>query len=159
MLFLCYILAHNYNEHSLLEKEMPVKYTVSTNGMFVHAIAHGVLIPDDIHQYIKDISLDDCVKPGFSELFDVHEITESKIIPEIFGNIRQLLLDDPKRKRGGKLAIVVGTKSSFDNAQQYERSLMPDIQNVIVFNDAHIAKIWLGVDDMGSEPATEPDCG
>ena len=77
---------------------MPVKYTVSANGMFVRAIAHGVLIPNDIHLYIKDIFLDDRVKPGFSELFDVREITESKIIPEIFGNIRQLLLDDPKRK-------------------------------------------------------------
>ena len=33
---------------------MPVKYTVSNNGMFVHAVAHGVLIPDDIQKYIKE---------------------------------------------------------------------------------------------------------
>jgi len=138
---------------------MPVKYTVSSNGLFVHAIAHGVLIPDDIHQYIKDISQDDCVKPGFSEIFDVREITESQIIPEIFGDIRELILNDPKRIRGSKLAIVVRTNSSFNNAQRYERSVTPDIQNVIVFNDFHIAKIWLGVTDVISEPAAEPDHG
>jgi len=138
---------------------MPVKYTVSSNGLFVHAIAHGVLIPDDIHQYIKDISQDDCIKPGFSELFDVRDITGSQIIPEIFGDIRELILDDPKRKRGSKLAIVVRTQSSFNNAQQYERSVMPDVQNVIVFNDFHIAKIWLGATDVISEPAAESDHG
>ena len=136
---------------------MPVKYTVSSNGLFVHAIAHGVLMSSDIHQYIKDISQDNCVKPGFSEIFDVREITESQVIPEIFGDIRELVLDDPKRKPGSKLAIVVRTNSSFNNAQQYERSVTPDVQNVIVFNDIHIAKIWLGATDVISEPAAKPD--
>jgi len=136
---------------------MPVRYTVSSNGLFVHAAAHGVLKSDDVQQYITDISQDNCVKPGFSELFDVREMTESEIIPEMFKDFRNLILDDPKRKRGGRLAIVVRTNSSFSNAQQYERSVMPDVQNVIVFNDIHIAKIWLGVTDVRSEPPAEPD--
>ena len=77
---------------------MSVKYTVGSNGLFVHAIAYGVLIPDDIHQHIKDISQDDSVKSGFCELFDVSEITESKINPEIFREIRELILYSPKKE-------------------------------------------------------------
>ena len=138
---------------------MPVRYTVSSNGLFIHAVAHGLLKSDDIYQYINDISQDDRVKPGFSELFDVHEMTESQVIPELFGDFRKLIRDDPKRKRGGKLAIVVRTNSSFNKAQQYERSVMPDVQNVIVFNDVHTAKIWLGVTEVRSAPSAEPDRG
>ncbi len=134
---------------------MPVRYSVSLNGLFVNAVAHGVLKLDDVRQYINDVSNDDCVKPGFSELFDVRGITASEITPEMFKDFRKLVLDDPKRVRGSKLAIVVRTNSSFYKAQKYERSVMPDVQNVIVFNDFYTAKIWLGVTDIESDPSVD----
>ena len=138
---------------------MPVRYTVGSGGLFVHAVAHGVLTSDDIRQYINDISQDDRVRPGFREIFDVCAIKESQVIPEVFGDIHKLILNDPKRKRGSKLAIVVSTNSSFNNAQRYERSVMPDVQHVIVFNDVHTAKIWLGVTDARTISPAESNRG
>lgn len=138
---------------------MPVRYKVSSNGLIVYAAAFGVLTSDDIYRYVKDISQDDSVKTGFSELFDVSEIKVSEITHEMFKDFRKLVLDDPKRKRGGRLAIVVRSNSSFDKAQRYERSVKPDVQNVIVFNDIHVAKIWLGVADIESGPSVNSDRG
>jgi len=139
----------------LLETEMPIEYTVSSDGMFVHAIGSGVVTVDEVRRYMHDIAHDDCVKPGFRELFDAREITESRIVPESFVDIHKLVLADPKRKRGNKMAIVVGSSSSFHNAKRYERLAMSNSQNVIVFNDVRTAKIWLGAAEMRTEPVEQ----
>lgn len=134
---------------------MPIKYTVGSDGMVVHAVVSGVVTVDEVHQYMHDIAQDDRVKPGFRELFDACEITESRIVPESFVDIHKLVLSDPKRKRGNKMAIVVGSSSSFHNAKRYERLATSNSQNVIVFNDVHTAKIWLGAVDVMTEPVEQ----
>ena len=139
----------------LLETEMPIKYTVGSEGMFVHAVGSGAVTLDEVRQYMHDIAHDDRVKPGFSELFDGCRITESLIAPESFIDIHELVLADPKRKRGNKVAVVVGRTSSFYNAERYERLASSNSQNVIVFNDVHTAKIWLGAAEVKNEPVEE----
>jgi hypothetical protein len=131
---------------------MPIEYTVGSDGMFVHAVASGAVTLDDVHRYMHDVAHDEHVRPGFSELFDGCEITESDVVPESFVYICELVLADPKRKRGNKVAIVVRKSSSFHNAQQYERLVRSEAQNVIVFNDVRTAKIWLGAVEIRTEP-------
>ena len=127
---------------------MPVKYEVSLNGMFVHAVATGTLDPEEIYQYVSDIDEDERIKPGFRELFDVSEIEKSNVIFGSFEKIRELILSSSKRTPGSKLGIVARKTSSFYNAELYERLMSDGAQNVIVFNDVYTAKIWLGAVDI-----------
>ena len=49
---------------------MPVTYTVSDDGKFVHAKATGVLLLQEIFDYIRDEAEDSRIKPGYCVLFD-----------------------------------------------------------------------------------------
>ena len=135
--------------------EMPIEYTASSDGMIVHVVASGAVTLDEVRQYMHGVAHDDRVRPGFSELFDGCQIAEGQVGPESFVAIQQLVLADPKRKPGSKVAIVVGKSLSFDKAKQYERLAGSSAQNVIVFNDMHTAKIWLGAVDAKAEPVEQ----
>lgn len=135
---------------SLVEMElprwnMPVRYEVSADGQFVRATATGEITPEEIRGFIEAITHDERVKVGFRELFDVSRISASRVAPESFLEIRQLVMRNPKRRPGSPLAIVVGSGESFDKAREYERVASPAVENVIVFNDVHTAEMWLGV--------------
>ena len=131
---------------------MPIEYTVSSDGVIVHAVASGAVTLDEVRRYMHDVARDERIRPGFSELFDGCQITEGRVGPESFAEIQELVLADPKRKPGSRVAIVVGKRPSFDKAKQYERLAGSTAQNVIVFNDMHTAKIWLGAVDARAEP-------
>lgn len=124
---------------------MSIKYTVSADGTFVHATATDTLTLEEIKNFINDTEDDTHIKPGFIELFDVRMISESQIDFQALMEIRELILASSKYINHSKLAIVVGKKSSFENAREYEQLVSPDTQNVIVFNNISTAKIWLGV--------------
>ena len=133
---------------------MPIEYTVSPDGKFVYAVATGVLKPDEIYRYVHETAEDERIEPGHREIFDVREILESEVSPESFDKIRELIIASPKRKQSNKLAIVVRKSSSFYNARRFESMVRDGVQNVIVFNDIHTAKVWLGVNDMEIERTT-----
>ena len=131
---------------------MPIQYEVSVDGRFVRATAIGKLTTEEIHEFIRAIANDHRIKPGFWELFDVRKILESEVKAESFAKIRHLVMDNPKRLPGSRLAIVTGSGSSFDKARKYEAIASPDVENVIVFNDMDTAETWLGVTDIEMEP-------
>ncbi len=124
---------------------MSVKYTVSADGTFVHATATDTLKLEEIREFINDTENDTRIKPGFKEIFDVRMISESQIDLQAFMEIRELVLASSNYLNHSKLAIVVGKKSSYDNARKYEQLVSPEEHNVIVFNNISTAKTWLGI--------------
>jgi len=125
---------------------MPIKYLVSSNGMFVHAVATEPLYTEHVLELEDCLTQDSRVKPGYIMLFDESRILESHIDTKGLEVIvaRQ---KSPQAKRSSKLAIVAGPGSAFPRALEYERMISQDREKVIVFNNEHVARKWLGVSD------------
>ena len=124
---------------------MPIKYTVSDDGMFVYAIVEGVLTMEDVHNYGQEISDDNRIKAGFNELFDLSLMTKSALDQQDLHRIVELTKANKKMLPTGRLAIVAGRDESFSNSRYYEKIVSP-LRNVIVFNNVSTARKWLGVD-------------
>ena len=123
---------------------MPVTYTVSSDGMFVHAVATGTLTTEDVLEFQQALWQDNRVKPGYKALFDEALISESHIDKEGLQVIAAREQSD-EAKRPSKLAIVAGPGRSFPNARYYENIVSPEKETVIVFHSEDIARQWLGV--------------
>ncbi len=129
---------------------MPISYTVNPNGTFAWFTATGVLELTDLEAVIHAIAPDDRLVPGFRQLFDFTDISSSKLTEESLHKIINLARKNPKVTRDTKLAIVVSSDSSFQNARRYEKIAQDTYEDVIVFNSINTAKIWLGVGGNGS---------
>jgi len=123
---------------------MPIDYSVSSDGMFAHAIATEPLTTEEVLAFQKDLQHDSRVKPGFKALFDESRIAESRIDEQGLQAIvaRQ---ESDQAKRPSKLAIVAGPGSAFPRALEYEKMVAPAQETVIVFHNEDIARKWLGV--------------
>ena len=123
---------------------MPVDYSVSKDGMYVHALATEPLTTEHVLELQDAITQDSRVKPGYSMLFDESRIAESHIDTKGLEVIvaRQKA---PQAKQISKLAIVAGPGSAFPRALEYERMISPEKEKVIVFHNEEVARRWLGV--------------
>ena len=122
---------------------MPITYTVSSDGMFVHSIATEPLTKDHIFKFLDDVWQDSRVKPGHEMLFDESRIAESRISTEDLQAIVAKQESNPE-KRHSKLAIVAGPGSAFPRALEYEQMIAPAKETVIVFHNEDVARQWLG---------------
>ena len=122
---------------------MPITYTVSSDGMFVHAIATEPLTKDHVFEFLDDVWQDSQVKPGHEMLFDESHILESHISTEDLQAIVAKQESNPA-KRHSKLAIVAGPGSAFPRALEYEKMVNPAEATVIVFHNEDVARQWLG---------------
>jgi hypothetical protein len=123
---------------------MSINYTVSSDGMFVHAIATGTLTTEDVLEYQQAVWQDSRVKQSFKVLFDESQISESRIDEQGLQVIAAREISD-EAKRPLKLAIVAGPGRSFPNARYYENIVSPEKEQVIVFHNEDVARQWLGV--------------
>jgi hypothetical protein len=123
---------------------MPLTYSVSSDGMFVHAIATEPLTTEHVIEFQKALWQDSRVKQGFKALFDESRIAESHIDPQDLQVIVAREESD-QAKRPSKLAIVAGPGSAFPRAREYEKMVSPEKEKVIVFNHEDVAKQWLDV--------------
>jgi hypothetical protein len=123
---------------------MPITYSVSSDGLFVHAIATEPLTTEDVLVFQKDLQHDSRVKPGFKALFDESRISESRIDEQGLQAIIARETSD-EAKRPARLAIVAGPGSSFPRALEYEKMVAPAKETVIVFHNEDIARQWLDV--------------
>jgi hypothetical protein len=123
---------------------MPIDYSVSSDGMFVHAVATGTLTTEDVLEFQQAVWQDSRVKPGHKMLFDESRISESRIDTQGLQGIvaRQ---ESDEAKRPSKLAIVAGPGTSFPRALEYEKMVSPEKEKVIVFHHEDVARKWLGV--------------
>ncbi len=126
---------------------MPVSYTVSTNGTCAHFSATGDLSLTDLDRLLKDIANDGRLVPGFRQLFDLSSISGSLLTPATLKKVLALARMNPKITRDTKLALVVSSDVSYQNASDYEKMARDVYQDIIVFNSISTAKIWLGVRD------------
>jgi hypothetical protein len=123
---------------------MPLDYSVSSDGLFVHAIATELLTKDYIFEFLEDVWQDSRVKPGHTMLFDESRILAARISAEDLQAIVAKQESNPA-KQPSKLAIVAGPGSAFPRALEYEKMVSPEKEKVIVFNHEDVARKWLGV--------------
>ena len=123
---------------------MPVTYTLSSDGMFVHAVATEPLTKDHIFEFLDTVWQDSRLKSGYKMLFDESRIAESRISTEDLQAIVAKQESNPA-KQPSKLAIVAGPGSAFPRALEYEKMANPLQATVIVFHNEDVARRWLGV--------------
>ena len=123
---------------------MAITYSVSSDGLFVHAIATELLTKDYIFEFLEDVWQDSRVKPGHTMLFDESRISAARISTEDLQAIVAKQESNPA-KRPSKLAIVAGPGSAFPRALEYEKMVAPARKTVIVFHNKDIARQWLNV--------------
>ena len=123
---------------------MAITYSVSSDGLFVHAIATEPLTKDYIFEFLEDVWQDSRVKPGHTMLFDESRISAARISAEDLQAIVAKQESNPA-KQPSKLAIVAGPGSAFPRALEYEKMVSPEKEKVIVFNHEDVARKWLGV--------------
>ena len=123
---------------------MAITYSVSSDGLFVHAIATEPLTKDYIFEFLENVWQDSRVKPGHTMLFDESRISAARISAEDLQAIVAKQESNPA-KRPSKLAIVAGPGSAFPRALEYEKMVFPEKEKVIVFNHEDVARKWLGV--------------
>ena len=123
---------------------MPLDYSVSSDGLFVHAIATEPLTKDYIFEFLEKVWQDSRVKSGHTMLFDESRISAARISAEDLQAIVAKQESNPA-KRPSKLAIVAGPGSAFPRALEYEKMVFPEKEKVIVFNHEDVARKWLGV--------------
>ena len=123
---------------------MPITYSVSSDGMFVYAIATEPLIKDHIIEFLDTAWQDSRVNPGHTMLFDESRIREPHISTE---DLQAIIAkqESKQAKRYSKLAIVAGPGSAFPRALEYEKMVNPAQATVIVFHNEDVARRWLGV--------------
>jgi hypothetical protein len=123
---------------------MPITYSVSSDGLFVHAIATEPLTKDYIFEFLEDVWQDTRVKPGHTMLFDESRILEARISTE---DLQAIVAkqESKQAKRYSKLAIVAGPGSAFPRALEYEKMVNPSQATVIVFHNEDIARQWLDI--------------
>jgi hypothetical protein len=123
---------------------MPVTYSVSSDGKFVHVIATEPLAKDHVFEFLDTVWQDSRVKSGHTILFDESQISEPRISTE---DLQAIVAkqESKQAKRYSKLAIVAGPGSAFPRAIEYEKMVNPAQATVIVFHNEDVARKWLGV--------------
>lgn len=130
---------------------MPIEYTVNEDGTFVHATATGSPTDEDLAAYLESLTNDSRIKkPGYRELFDAGGISGNSVTMQALEKFAEFVRAHPERIAASKMAIVVGSHESFKQARFYEK-LLKSVENIIVFNDAAVARIWLNEHESAVE--------
>lgn len=132
---------------------MPIKYTVSGDGTFVHTVCTGFPTPEDLIRHEESLADDSRIKkPGFKELFDTTGISGTSVEKDTVERVAQMVFSNPEKLAASKVAIVVGDAATYEKARYYEK-LIGSLENIIVFNDIATARIWLDVSDHPASKA------
>ncbi len=123
---------------------MPINYQVQNDGALVLAEASGTFNARESIKYQKSVARDTQVKLGYKMLLDTTKIKKIKITDDDIDRITDITLSNPKNTRGMKVAIVANTMIVFEICKYYEK-LVPDSENINIFNNQTTAKTWLGV--------------
>ena len=127
---------------------MPVNYTVSEDGGYVHAKAIGLVKASEIISYQEELKKDSRIKGNVKVVFDTQSVTGSEITNQQILEIANIVVSNENRSHLNKLAIVVDGRDARQKAEQYAKAMPPAKQTVQVFNDLLIAKSWLGMDQL-----------
>lgn len=127
---------------------MPIKYDISADGHFIHAIADGVITPKEFVEFEVAHGSDKRLKPPVDELLEIKSGAFNNINKDDVSEVlqqRKTLSDLPTPHR---CAIVIANNDiqGWNIAKYYEQMVTLHYPaSVIVFGDMQIAKIWLGI--------------
>jgi hypothetical protein len=127
---------------------MPIKYLVSEDGHFIHAVAEGCITKQEFIEYEITHAADSRLKSPVCELLEVK-----------YGAFKVITRDDilkisEKKKKSGlthkthRCAVVFNLMDyqAWSLARFYNgMAILHYPENVIVFGDVKTARIWLGV--------------
>ena len=86
---------------------MPITYSVSYDGHFIHAVASDVVTAEEFVQYVVAHSIDERIKPPVSELLEIELGALRKITMEEMSKVLELRKKAKKRPKPHRCAIVV----------------------------------------------------
>lgn len=128
---------------------MPIEYTISESGSFIHAVASGDVQREELVEYEIAHASDDRIKPPLSELLEIMPGAFCELTREDVATIFDGRKHPGRSTYSHRCAVVVspGDTHTWDLAKFYEGMAMlhsPEV--MIVFGDAITARSWLGVD-------------
>jgi hypothetical protein len=135
---------------------MPIQYSVSDDGHFIHTIASGIVTAQEFIEYEIGHAVDKGVRTPLSELLVIEPGAFRRITIEDILRVIERRRDLPESPVTHRCAIVVAVSDlhAWDLAKFYEgmfRLHYPQV--VIVFADPVPARVWLGMEeDMAARP-------
>ena len=129
---------------------MPIKYSVSDNGHFIHAIASAPVTKEDFVEYEVDHAVDERISSPVSELLEIKCGSMQHITNDDISKVLECRKNTDKQHTRHRCAIAVpcGEDHDWDIAKFYERmTILHSPEVVIVFGDSYRARRWLGYEN------------
>jgi hypothetical protein len=129
---------------------MPIQYSVSDDGHFIHATASGIVTAQEFIEYEIGHAVDERIRTPLSELLVIEPGAFRQIATKDILKVIEQRRDLPEPVVTHRCAIVVAVSDlhAWDLAKFYEgmfRLHYPQV--VIVFADPITARIWLGMEE------------
>ena len=127
---------------------MGIEYSVSRDGHFIHAIVSDPVTAQEFIEYEVTHASDPRIKDPVSEMLEIRAGALSRITKDdILKAVQQRReLSNPHTRHRCGIVVSEADTQSWDLAKFYEgMAILHSPEVVIVFGDARIAKIWLGI--------------
>lgn len=134
---------------------MPITYDVQNGGHFIHAVATPSVSGSEFVDYEIAHAIDPNIKPPVAELLEIRPGACQRVTSQDMIAVLERRKTEPKGPTPHRCAIVVGDGDThgWELAKFHEGMVrLHYSENVIVFGDPRIARIWLGVDDIMPKP-------
>ncbi len=128
---------------------MPIKYSITHDGHFVHPVAQDPVTPQEFIEYEITHAIDERIKTPVSELLEIEQGALKHITKRELSKVLQRRKEIKKSPTPHRCAIVVshGDAHSYDLVKFYGGMVrLHGPASVIIFGDIHIAKLRLGVE-------------
>ena len=128
---------------------MPIKYSVSRDGHFIHAIASDPVTGQEFVEYEVAHAIDERIKPPVSELLEIQHDALRQVTEDDISRVleRRKELGTPHTPHRCAIVVSYGDPHAWDLAKFYEGMVTLHFPGaVIVFGDLGIAKTWLGME-------------
>ena len=139
---------------------MPVTYDVQNHGHFIQAVASTPLTGLEFIDYEVAHAIDPRITPPVNELLEVKAGALEAITKEDISAVLERRKQIPSPPTPHRCAIVVSGMDARDweMASFYEGMVTLHYpEDVIVFGDARIARIWLGVEASPTPSVSETE--
>ncbi|MDY6844921.1 MAG: hypothetical protein SVW57_12605 [Thermodesulfobacteriota bacterium] len=130
---------------------MTITYSVHKGGHFIRAVASGTVTGDEFIEYEIAHAADDRIIPPVSELLEIQHGAFKNVSQDDISRALSMRKESQKLPIPHRCGIVVASRDThaWKLAKFYETmAILHYPESVIVFGDLHIARTWLGVEDM-----------
>ena len=124
---------------------MPVEFEIDSGNRIVNSRAWGVIRDGDLIDHQQHLAADPQFASDLNQLYDLREVEDSTGLTA--DGIRSLANSNPFDKESRR-AFLVSSTADYGLSRMFQ-SLTdsdPETELRIVFDEAYLAKQWLGVD-------------